>query len=268
MKPKLLGVLILLAFGALKVPLEDRLTLTLRAGGLQLAPPQLGWQENFGQMMLSTLGGLRNVVASITYLQAFTAAFDDRDWGTADTLMTMTTRLQPTEPIYWDHASWFMAFNAASSYLRDKNRRFADRQIKYRDHVQRGISILEEGLRYNPGNPLLLQRLGEIYRERQPDPRLSAKYFLEAYEHGAASFYERAAAYQMVQLSDRASWEKAYEILKRYYDEDKRYRSMASILRDLPILEKRLNIPEKDRIHPPQPYVPQIPRVSPRPTGR
>ena len=118
MNPRLLGILILLAFGALKVPLEDRLTLSMRAGGLQLPPPQLGWQENFGQMMLSTLGGLRNVVASITYLQAFTAAFDDRDWGTADTLMTMTTRLQPTEPIYWDHASWFMAFNAASSSLR------------------------------------------------------------------------------------------------------------------------------------------------------
>jgi tetratricopeptide (TPR) repeat protein len=267
MKPKFWGLLLFVAFGLAKGPMEDVLTRSLRNQGLQAAPPALSWQENFGQIAASTLGGLRNLVASITYIQAYTA-WENLDWGGVDSLMTLTTRLQPTEPTYWDEASWHMAFNAASNYLHDNNRRFAERQQRFREQVQRGITILEEGLRYNPDNPLLLQRLGEIYRDRQPEPRLAAKYFLEAYEHGAASFYERAAAYQMVHLSDRASWEKAYEILKRYYDQDKRFRSMASILRDLPILEERLNIPEKDRIHPPQPYVPQIPRVPPPPSVR
>jgi hypothetical protein len=67
----------------------------------------------------------------------------------------------------------------------------------------------------------------------------------------------------MVKLSDRESWEKAYAILKRYYDRGQPYNKMERILRELPVLEKRLNIPEKDRIHPPRPYVPQIP-VRPR----
>lgn len=268
MKPKLLGILFLVVFGIAKVPFEDRLALSLREQGLQLAPPQLGWQENFSQMMLATLGGLRSVVASITYMQAFTAAFDDLDWGAADTLMTFTTRLQPNEPIYWDHASWFMAFNAASYYARNKQMRFAIKHQLYRDHVERGIKILEEGLQYNPHDPVLLMRLGEIYRDRQPDPRLAAKYFLASYENGASPFYERAAAYQMVQLNDRASWEKAYEILKRYYDMGPRFQSMASILRDIPILEERLGIPEKDRIRPERPYVPKIPLIPKLPAQR
>jgi tetratricopeptide (TPR) repeat protein len=182
--------------------------------------------------------------------------------------MTLTTRLQPTEPLYWDHASWFMAVNAASSYRRDKTLRFAIKDKLFRDHVQRGITILEEGLRYLPDDPLLLTRLGEIYRDRQPDPRLAAKYFREAHKHGASPFYERAAAYQMVHLGDRASWEQAYEILKRYYDMDPRYRAMASILRDLPILEERLDIPEKDRIRPPKPFVPQVPLMPRKPPPR
>ncbi len=268
MKPKVLGILFLVAFGVAKGPLEDRLTVSLRSQGLQLAPPELGWQENFGQMMLAMLGGLRSVVASITYMQAYTAGFDERDWGGADTLMTFTTRLQPNEPIYWDEASWFMAFNAASYYQRNTNLRFAIRNELFKKHVDRGIEILEEGLRYNPDDPLLLSRLGEIYKERKPDPRLAARYLLAAYKNGASGFYERAAAYQMVQLSDRSSWEKAYEILKRYYDSDKRFQSMASILRDLPVLEQRLNIPVKDRIHPPQPYIPRVPLDPGRPNPR
>jgi hypothetical protein len=72
----------------------------------------------------------------------------------------------------------------------------------------------------------------------------------------------------MVHLGDRASWEQAYEILKRYYDMDPRYRAMASILRDLPILEERLDIPEKDRIRPPKPFVPQVPLMPRKPPPR
>lgn len=258
MKAKYWGLILLITLGAIKMPLEDALTTSLREQRLQVPPPDLGWQENFGQMTMSTLGGLRNLVASITYLEAYTA-WENVDWGRVDTLMTLTTRLQPTEPTYWDEASWHMAYNAASSYLRDKNLRFAIKHKLYRDHVQRGIAILNEGLQYNPNDPLLLQRLGEIYQTREPDPRLAAMYFLEAHKNGARDFYERVAAYEMVKLSDRTSWEKAYAILKRYYDQGKPFNTMASILRDLPILEDKLNIPLKDRIRPAQPYIPQIP---------
>lgn len=265
MKPKLWGVLLLAVFGLAKVPVENGLTHSLREQRLQAPPPQVSWQENFLQIALSTLGGVRYLVASITYLEAYTA-WRDQDWSQVDTLMTLTTRLQPTERSYWDEAAWHMAYNAASNQLHDESQRYAVRHKRYRDHVQRGIHILEEGLQYLPDEPLLLQRMGEIYQARQPDPRLAAEFFLRAHQHGSSDFYERRAAYEMVKLSDRESWEKAYEILKRYYDRGKPFNTMGSILRDLPVLEQRLDIPAAQRIRVTRPVVPQVPRI-PGPKG-
>lgn len=247
MKPKLWGLALFITLGAIKVPLEERLTSSLRSHRLQETPPEVSWQENFGQMVMATLGGLRHLVASITYLEAYTA-WADLEWGRVDDLMTLTTRLQPSETSYWDEAAWHMAYNAASSYLRDKNLRYAIKHKLYRDHVARGIDILTEGLRYLPDDPKLLMRLGEIYRDRKPDPRLASQFFLMAHAHGASDFYERMAAYEMVKLSDWASWEKAYAILRRYYDRGKPFNGMASILRDLPVLEDRLGVPQEKRI--------------------
>jgi hypothetical protein len=162
-----------------------------------------------------------------------------------------------------------MATNAAGYYHRDKKERFAIRTKLFNDHVERGIAILQEGLQYLPNNPLLLQRLAELHggsMPRKPDPRLAAEYFLKAYQNGGSTFCERLAAYEMAQLNDYASWQKAYEILKRYYDKGKPYNRMERILRELPVLEEKLNIPVKDRIRPPRPFVPQIqlqPRVPP-----
>ncbi|MFZ4764582.1 MAG: hypothetical protein ACOYMN_06470, partial [Roseimicrobium sp.] len=187
MKTKFWGVLLFIALGVAKVPLEDAMTRSLRAQRLQMQPPQVEWQENFGQMVLASLGGLRNLVASITYLEAYTA-WSNVDWGQVDNLMTLTTRLQPTEPTYWDEASWHMAYNAASYYQRAKELRYAIRHKFYRDHVARGEAILREGLQFLPNDPKLLQRLGEVYRDRKADPRLAAQYFLEAFEHGAPSY--------------------------------------------------------------------------------
>lgn len=258
MKSRNWGILLLVALGAARIPLEDALTQSLRARHLQQPPPEVSWEENFGQMVMATLGGLRHLVASITYLEAYTA-WADLDWGKVDNLMTLTTRLQPTEPTYWDEASWHMAYNAASSFRNDPSLRFAIKHKLFRDHVERGIAILNEGLRYLPDHPRLLVKLGDIYRDRKPDPRLASEVYLKAHANGAQDLYERLAAYEMVKLSDRASWQKAYEILKRYYDRGRPFNTMGSILRDLPVLEDRLDIPDRQRIRPPMPFVPEVP---------
>lgn len=245
MKHKILVLSLLVVFGLAKLPLENKLTGTLKQQNLLDARLDLSMRESLGQMgFTASLGGLRSLIASISYLQAY-VAFENLDWGTVDSLMTLTTRLQPDEPTYWEDASWHMAYNAASSYLRSEELRSAIRNKLFRDHVQRGITILEEGLRYLPDNPRLLMRLGDIYHDRKPDPRLAAEAYLNAYAHGAKSFYERMGAYELVKLSDRASWEKAYSILKRYYDNGARY---ASIMRDLPVLEAKLGVPVEKRI--------------------
>ncbi len=67
-----------------------------------------------------------------------------------------------------------------------------------------------------------------------------------AYKHGANSFYERRAAYEMVKLNERESDRQAYEILKRYYDQGMKMKG-TTIMRDLPVLEERLGIPPGQR---------------------
>lgn len=243
--PRALGIILLLTFGIVKIPLEARLSADLKKQRILSSPPELNMRESLGQMgFAATLGGLRSLVASITYLQAY-VSFERTDWGKVDSLMTLTTRLQPGETTYWDEAAWHMAYNAASNYRNNTNIRAALRDKLYRDHVQRGIDILNEGLQYLPNNPVLLGRLGTIYRDRQSNSRLAAEYLLKSYENGAKSYNERMAAYEMVKLNDRESWEKAYAILKRYFDQGMRF---SSILRDLPILEEKLNIPTEKRI--------------------
>lgn len=248
MKQKIPVLALLIIIGLFKLPLENRLTATLKDQKLLDQGLDLSLRESLGQMgFAASLGGLRSLIASITYLQAYTA-FENIDWGTVDSLMTLTTRLQPYEATYWEDAAWHMAYNAATNYQRNTELRAAIRNKLFRDHVLRGITILREGLRYLPDNPRLLSRLGDIYHDRERDPRLAAECYLKAYAHGAKNYYERMGAYELVKLNDRASWEKAYAILKRYYDQGARY---ASIMRDLPDLEAKLGIPVAQRIPPP-----------------
>ncbi len=249
-KRRALGVLLLLVFGILRLPLETRVTQGLHAAGIKDPPPDVSWNENFSQMFLSTLGGLRGAVASATYLIAF-SAYERMDWGAVDNRMTLVTRMQPREPMYWDQAAWHMAYNAASSYKRDKTLRVAIQNKLFRDYVQRGIDIITRGLQYLPENPRLLTTLGDIYRDRQPNPELAQDAYMRAFKNGARSFYERMAAYEMVKTGNMELAKKAYEILKRYYDMGSAYTKRQRIITDLKILEDRLNIPMEQRIRMP-----------------
>ncbi|TLD71427.1 hypothetical protein FEM03_07830 [Phragmitibacter flavus] len=254
--PRLLGVLLFLMMGIVKLPLENHLSHSLRDQKLIPNPPALSLRDSLGQMgFAATLGGLRSLVASITYLQAY-VAFERVEWGKVDSLMTLTTLLQPLEPSYWDEASWHMAYNAASNYLNDEKIRAALRQKLFRDHVQRGINILNEGLKFLPNHPRLLIKLGDIYNtespaRRSPDGRKAAEYYLAAHANGAQGFYERIAAYELAKFEDRPSQQQAYDILKRYYDQDTFNPTMRRLL---PELEEKLQIPAIQRIDPQRPF--------------
>jgi hypothetical protein len=245
MKHKILGVLLLVILGVVKVPMENHVAQTLKAAQLRDEPISLGLRETVSQMAFAaSLGGLRSLVASITYLRAY-VAFEDRDWGRVDSLMTLTTRMQPKEPMYWDEAAWHMAYNAATNTQQREDLRAAIRNKEFREYVLRGLKITEEGLVYNPDNPKLLIRKAEIYRDRLKDPRPAAEAFLLAAKKGAKPFYERMGAYELVKLGEPQDLQQAYEILKRHYDQGFRY---PSVLRDLDVLERKLNIPPAQRV--------------------
>jgi hypothetical protein len=169
-------------------------------------------------------------------------------WSEVESLLTLTTRLEPRFDLYWDDAGARLGLDAASYYRDDKSRPSLHRKRLYREYVQRGIDFLTEGLKHCPESHRLHERLAYFYTDRvQPqNHRLAAEHFLAAYRNGGLEFNERAAAYQMVKLdNDLAAWQLAYKILRKNYDMGRR---VPSVLRDLPVLEERLGVPAVERI--------------------
>ena len=266
MKRRLQALALLVVLGLVKLPLEESVTQPLRSHHLLSKPVDLSLREGLGQMgFAASLGGLRSLVASITYLQAY-SAFENVNWAKVDSLFQITTRLQPGYSKYWEEASWHMAYNAASCYLADKKIRPAIRLQLARDHVRRGISILEEGLRFSPDAPKLWAELGNIYARRgldiireqwdTLDAKQAAECYLRGFKNGALPVYERFAAYEMLKTGDLDLAHTAYDILKRNYERSTR---TPSLIHYLKLAEEKLGIPAAQRISDPEP-----PSVSPR----
>jgi cytochrome c-type biogenesis protein CcmH/NrfG len=168
------------------------------------------------------------------------------NWGKVDSLLQLTTSLQPTYTNYWDEASWHMAYNAASYYLYDEKLEPFVRGKLYEEHVQRGITILKDGLRYLPQDVRLWNSLAEIYERRSHEPRLAAAAYLEVHRLTKNNRYARFAAYQYAQTADPELWKKAYDLLREAY-QTKSQRT-PSLIENLKTLEERLKIPMMQRI--------------------
>ena len=237
---------VLLLLGIAKMPLEQSATRQFRAAGLLSEPMDLGMRENLSQMgFAAALGGLRSLVATITYLQAY-HEWENVNWAKVDSLLQLTTSLQPGYANYWDDASWQMAYNAASFYLYDEKLQPMVRGRLYEEHVRRGIAILKDGLRHLPDDARLWNSLAEIYERRSHEPELAAQAYLEVFRISRNSRYRRFAAYQYAQSTKPEFWRKAYDLLHEAY-QDPRQRT-PSLIDTLKTLEDRLGIPTMKRI--------------------
>ncbi|WP_395742650.1 hypothetical protein [Prosthecobacter sp.] len=255
MKRKLQAAAVLLVFGVLKLPLEQRVTHDLRAMHLVDEPLHLNAKENMGQMGLAAaFGGLRGVIAILFELRAH-VEFTRVNWAEVDKYYKFVTQLQPRNARYWEEASWHMAYNAASYYLYDKELKGALRGQLYAAYVKRGIDILNEGLKYLPDNPRLWQKMGDLHWNRSKDFKASGDAYWNSFQHGGLNFTERFAGYAYAQATDPASWHKGYAILKRLYDEKK---ATPGLIEFLKMLEQNLHIPAAQRI-PDAPPVRQTP---------
>lgn len=245
MKRNLQAIAVLMVFGAIKLPLEQKTTRDLRQQKMLEEPLRLGVGEDLGQAGLAaSLGGLRGLAAAMFQLRAH-VEFTNVNWAKVDGLYKLITRLQPRNPRYWDEASWHMAYNAASYYLYNQELKPALRGQLYQDHVKRGISILEEGLKFLPDSPRLWQKLAELHWHRSKDFKLSGDAFWESFQHGGLNFTERFAGYAWAQSNDPESWKKAYAILKRLYDKSGPTPGLVEYLK---LLERNLNLPATQRI--------------------
>jgi hypothetical protein len=257
MKRKLQALAVLLIFGVAKLPIESRFTQQLLEAKLLSPPVDFGLRENLGQMgFAATLGGLRSLIDSITYLQAY-HEWENINWGKVDQLFQVTIRLQPRFANYWDEASWHMAFNAASSYYSDEKLDPKLRLELATKHVERGIQIINDGLRVLPNESKLWVRLAEIHdRIRVPgfrDPARAGDAYVKAFETSKFALYARLAGYQYAESKDPLLWRKAYDLLLNAYRQKQR---PPSVITNLKLLEERLNIPVMQRIPDAAPRMP------------
>lgn len=252
MKTKLLAIAIIVVFGAIRLPLEERLAREHRAAYFHGAKLDLDMRQRLGQLgFIAALGGFRAVIADLLWIQGH-SAWERTEWGRMVRIFDTVTSLQPRALLFWDNSAWHMAYNASVAAREDPQQPREALRIKAeREYWKVGEDFLLRGIQNNPDRALLFDRLGMLYRDKFKD---SAKAH-EVYERGrqlpdAMPYLRRFAAYELAKIPGRE--EEAYRRLKALYHESEDER-LPTLLRSLAELEEKLGVPENARVYIPPP---------------
>jgi len=151
---------------------RDELGLT-RTEPLENAPPVLAFTT-------VALGGFRGLIANALWIRASELQDDDKFFEMAQ-LADWITKLEPHFAQVWIYQAWNLAYNISV--------RFKDFSDRWR-WVERGIQLLrDEGLRYNPNEPLLYRELAGFFQHK-----------LGGYTDDAHLYYKRQWADEMTQV--------------------------------------------------------------------
>ncbi|MFZ9940776.1 MAG: hypothetical protein ACO3F7_01350 [Luteolibacter sp.] len=191
----LILVVLLLAFGAARMPYERELGKSLRDAGLFPPSLQIGTREKIGQTSSAVaLGGLRTLVATFLNLRAFTY-FTERRWDDVEDTFSTIVDLAPHTRYYWETGSWHLAYNAASYYINDSKLPPLRRREAWRMSILKGRAFLERGIRNNPDDWSLLASLGFLLSDSNKFP---------AFRDKNASFAAAAEAYRKADATGKA----------------------------------------------------------------
>lgn len=245
----IIAILMVAVAGALLLPWQFRLQHREKAAGFRSIPLNLGLREQIGQSgFLAALSGFRSPLAAFLWIESHTA-WENTEWGRMAGLFDTVTTLQPHTLLYWDIAAWHMAWNASASALQDaKQSSQLLRERAARQYIDLGRDILERGIRNNPENYLLYERLGILLRDKVKDHAAAADAFAKAASFSDAPAYlGRFAGYEASKVPGREK--EAYDRLRALYDQGQKQRfpTLLSTIRDL---ELKLGIPEDRRIPP------------------
>ena len=208
-----------LAFGALRLPLERGLDGARRAAGLRHdAGLSLSFREQMSQASLvAVLGGLRSLVAALWDLWA-AYAWENTDYAQVEKDYRFCQLLQPRIFYYWDRGQWMMATMGALFYRNDYADRGAMGSLLYEAFVEKGLQMVKDGQRFLPDEVRLYEAEAYIYRERvRPRPfELEAEAWRAARNcPGAPAYTHRFYAYALAQLPERE--EEAERLLTELY---------------------------------------------------
>jgi hypothetical protein len=247
MKRGAIIIVAVLAFGAMRWPIEHALLETQHRFHFRDVDFNLGLREQLSQLgFVAALSGFRSVVADAFFIQAH-VAWERTQWSRVLLLFRQTTTLQPRAVLFWDMAAWHMAWNASTAALNDPAQPREALRIKTaREYFQLGRDFLERGIKNNPDRPELYEALARLYRDKYEDHARASEFFAKAAElPGARSYSRRFAAYELAQCPGRER--DAYEQLRGLYNRGEQER-LPALLRRLKELEIKLNIPPDQRI--------------------
>lgn len=129
--------------------LRTELELT-RLAPLENAPPILAFTT-------VALGGFRGLIANVLWMRALRLQ-DAGQYFEMVLLADWISKLQPFFGSVWSHQAWNMAYNISREF-QDPYERWA--------WVRSAIELLrDEGLRYNPTDPVLYQELAWIFHDK------------------------------------------------------------------------------------------------------
>lgn len=246
-KTWILAGIILLAFGAARLPFEQHLDEAQKLARFRTTELDLSLRERVGQMgFLAALSGFRSFVAAVLWIQGHTA-WENTEWGRMAGLFDTVTTLQPNSIPYWDISAWHMAWNASIAAYEDKNQPSeALRRRAQRQYFELGRKILEDGIRNNPEDAILQERMAALLRDKLEDHCQAYEFFARAADLNPQKTYlRRMAAYELAQCVGRE--EDAYALLLSLYNEGESQR-MPSVIARLKELEEKLGIPREERI--------------------
>src|ERR1700757_3352429 len=211
-----LGLLLVLGF--LKLPAERAMALQHRQSRFRSVEFNLDLREQLGQLaFVAALSGFRSVVADFLFIQAH-AAWERTEWSRMLLLFRQVTTLQPRAILFWDMASWHMAWNASLAAANDQSQpRLALRVKAQREYFAIGKDFLERGIRNNPEHPQLYESLARLHREKYNDHARASEFFAKAASlPGAPSYAKRFSAYELSYCEGRER--EAYKRLRQLYD--------------------------------------------------
>ncbi|MDO4410703.1 MAG: hypothetical protein Q4C05_05415 [Akkermansia sp.] len=246
LKNLLITITAILIFGIIRLPLQQHLIEEETKAQLLTEQMNLNADEMLEQQLsVISLGGLRPLIAAILSMDAFDC-FMRSDWHQLEKRYNQITALAPHSNFYWDNGSWHLAYNAASAMLDNTNLTPMERHEGFKKYIQTGRKFLIDGIRYNPTNWFLYNKLGDLYSDtyRLPDFQKAAQAYHQACKLGASYRVARKEFYSLARVPSKAA--EAYELGKKLYAV-KAYRT-PSMINILFALENRLNLPESQRI--------------------
>lgn len=201
-----LATLVLAGWGIVKLPWELRMTRHQRLASVGFSgPTAVAVREKIGQgLALAALGGFRGLAANALMLEAH-AAWEEQQWVRVRSALEMATLLQPRVALFWDLASWHLAWNAAVAaerYSGDPSE--TRRRMESEKWIEAGRELLERGTKAVPEKSLLFQRLGDLYWQRLENYSAAAGWYREALTKGDAPLYlERFVGYALDKAGDK-----------------------------------------------------------------